>query len=199
MVQEIKLCPNCGNPDIDYASLEQRSGAIIGIGIPEQYYCPRCGYFGSIVVEVPMDELKKVEFHPIKKAIRVRSEKSSAILEPVFVTTLLIFFTVAFFFILPKYNILNIQPAGFVNLSEMGSTGSNVMIISTSFQENATTFGPLGITYIVASNTSVIDIDRALGLQNVSGFLVPLFFLFLIVGMLILAVDSHWHRVRFFS
>lgn len=199
ITNEIKLCPNCGNSDINYASLESRSGAIVGIGIPEQYYCPRCEYFGSVVVEVPRSQLKKIKFYPKKRIVSLSSEKSSSILEPVFVTTLLLFFVVVLFFAIPTYDIFKAETPGTVDLTNIASTQNNINVNPTRFETNITVAEPLGITYLVARNTSLIDIDRALGLQNVGGFLVPLFFLFFFTGILFLLVYSHWRRVRFFS
>lgn len=198
MVKEIIVCPNCGSPRIDYASLRKRSGAILGLGVPEQYYCLRCGYVGSVVVSIPRDKLKKVKFKP-KQIKKIRTEKTAEILEPVFVGVVLIFLVLAIFLLIPKYDIiketevsLNFTP------QQMGSVTSIVYVPPpTQIEENGgrTAYG----TYWVIRNASISNIDRAFGYENVLGFLTPFFFLFFVLGFLILMIYSHWHRINFFQ
>ncbi|MEM3412069.1 MAG: TFIIB-type zinc ribbon-containing protein [archaeon] len=47
----MKVCPNCGSTEIEYASLDKRSGEFVGIGVPQKYFCKNCGYTGSVIIE----------------------------------------------------------------------------------------------------------------------------------------------------
>lgn len=198
MVKEVIVCPNCGNPEIEYASLRKRSGAILGLGVPEQYYCPKCGYMGSVVLSLPRDELKKIKFKP-KRLKKIRTEKSAEILEPIFIGILLIFLTVSLFLLFPKYEVLKgPEITDNFTLTKIGSV-TTVVYIPPPTQIEETKEMPAYGTYLVVKNASISDIDRAFGYENVLGFLTPLFFLFFLLGFLILMIYSHWHRVKFFA
>lgn len=46
------VCPNCGSPEIQYATTSGGTTAgIIGMGVPQLYYCRKCGYQGSVIIE----------------------------------------------------------------------------------------------------------------------------------------------------
>ncbi|MEM0372760.1 MAG: TFIIB-type zinc ribbon-containing protein [archaeon] len=197
-IKEKIVCPNCGSPYIEYASLREESGSLVGIGIPEKYYCPRCGYRGSVVLEMTSEQLKRRRFskkewseHPLRV-----TKRSSEAVKPIFTIMLLLFFFAAFSLMIPRYQILK-EPQP-VNIYDQGSIqfipSGDEMSIKESGQ--AVKYGEL---YYSVQSSGLSYVDRALGLQNVGGFLVPMFFLLFIAGFMALMLYSHWHRVQFFG
>jgi len=50
------FCPRCGSPKIKLAT-----GLTIGGLAPKQYYCEKCGYVGTVAMELEEDEASKNE------------------------------------------------------------------------------------------------------------------------------------------
>ncbi|MGA2384935.1 MAG: hypothetical protein ABSG33_00190 [Candidatus Bathyarchaeia archaeon] len=50
------FCPSCGSPKIKLAT-----GLTIGGLAPKQYYCEKCGYVGTVVMELEEDKSLKNE------------------------------------------------------------------------------------------------------------------------------------------
>lgn len=213
--KELMICPNCGSPRIDYASLERRSGAIIGIGIPEKYFCKKCGYLGSIVIEVNRNDFRKIKkkFGKVsrktilkasksllrRKQKELRAKTSTEVLKPAFTGTLVVFFVIAIFFLFPRYEVLK-GPIP----ENLSATAGSSTIIGISPQERMVWTENQTVTtgfnlYLVIQNTSIIDLDRALGIGGLSAFLVPVFFLIFLAALIAIMIFSHWHRVRFFG
>ncbi len=48
--KKIKVCPVCGSPHIHYVA-----GMITG----EKYVCEDCGYVGSLIIEMDVEEYKR--------------------------------------------------------------------------------------------------------------------------------------------
>jgi hypothetical protein len=200
-MKEIMVCPNCGSPDINYASLERRSGAIIGIGIPEQYYCKNCGYTGSVILEIPKTALKHVNFKRfsrVKRRKRYVDEKSTEVLRPIYVGVLLVFLATALIFMFPTYEVFS-SYEGQIDITKLASSSERVMVLPTTWGESQGTAQQPGLIYVAVKNSPLNDIDRALGTGGMVGFLTPLFFLLFLGGFLMLMIASHWHRIRMFT
>lgn len=197
-MREKIVCPNCGSPYIEYASLREDSGSLVGIGVPEKYYCPSCGYCGSVILEMTSAQLKKHKFarrvwH--EEALRV-TRRSAETVKPIFTMVLILFFFAAFTMMIPQYEITK-EPAP-VNAYSQGSIQYVPVGDEVSIGESPQTV-QYGGTYFTVRESSLSYVDRALGLQNVGGFLVPMFFMFFIAGFFALMLYSHWHRVQFFG
>lgn len=192
------VCPNCGSPYIEYASLRADSGSIIGIGVPEKYYCPSCGYKGPVILEMTNEQLKKHKFNRTpweEKKMRVDHRSAEAV-KPVFTLILILFLFAAVSLMIPRYeltrepNELDLQKIGSIQHVPVGGK------ITITESDQIVDYGG---TYYEVQSSYLSEVDRALGLQNVGGFLVPMFFMFFISGFFALLIYSHWHRVKFFS
>lgn len=193
---KIKVCPNCGSPDIDYASLESDSGKeFLGIGIPEKYYCKNCGYTGSVILEVDKRKLKNIKFKNINfkkktKTRRVKIKKHNVrrveLMKPVFVLTVLFFLITSIFFLIPVIKNNNQMP----NSIKIGLSETVKGDYKNSQNES---------TYEKTDISRVREISNALGLENSVGFLTPLFFLFFTLALIILGFSAHLERLKLFQ
>lgn len=194
-----KVCPNCGSIEIDYASMRSDSGSLVGIGLAEKYYCPNCGYRGSVILKMTPSQIKKHRFSKKpwhSKPGRKEGYKSVEVIKPVFITVLLLFFFMAFILMIPRYEIASEQEVFEIN--QFGSVtylpdGKEILITEQG------EYVKQGQKYLKVSESSFVYIEDATGLKNVGGFLVPAFFMFFLSGFFILMIYSHWHRVKFFT
>lgn len=188
---------------------------MIGIGIPEKYFCKKCGYLGSVIIEVSRDDFEEIEkrfgnisrktiLKASKSLLRRRQEQSRAktsaeVLKPAFTGTILVFFVIAILFLYPRYEVLK-GPIP----ENLSVTAGSTTIIGISPQErvmwteNQTVATGFNL-YLIIQNSSIIDLDRALGIGGLSAFLLPLFFLVFLGALIAIMIFSHWHRVRFFG
>jgi predicted RNA-binding Zn-ribbon protein involved in translation (DUF1610 family) len=211
----VKVCPNCGDPNIEYASVMRESAVTItGFGLPEVYYCKNCGYEGSVILEVDKRDLKKIKFpHKIKK-IKMNDKRSAEIMRPVFVVCILLFFIAAVVFFMPAS--LAQQPA--LAPENVIIIGDEQILFDIPTQTQpliGTIVGEIpvgdmtrieaetaeGVYYVyITPDDRVVDVQKATGIASITGFMFPLFLIFFVLGMLALMVYSqltrtvHFHR-----
>lgn len=179
--------------------MDKRSGAIVGLGIPQQYFCKDCGYTGSIILEVPKSAVHVIDFKRIRRRRNTPvHERSTEILRPIYTTVLLIFAFAAVLFLIPKYEVFSSYD-GTVDISKLGSSYQPIYTVPTTVSENQPAVQQPGISYISVRESAINDLDRAMGGSGVLGFTTPLFFLLFIAGFLMLMIASHWYRIRMFS
>ncbi len=188
------ICPKCGSRNIDYASLHPESGEIVGLGIPEKYYCSDCGYTGSIIIELDEKNLKTTKVKLLKKEWKTRRRRAShvEILKPVFAVVILFFLLTTFAMVIPKYKIEKAQPQ--TNFFEIGS-------IKGLEQTNKETITSKTTPILVVSvqNSSISQVAEAIGFPSIASFLFPLFLIFFTAGLFILMIYSHGQRLKMFS
>ena len=98
----------------------------------------------------------------------------------------------AVFLLFPRYNLTT-------GRAEFDSNIIGATTISPSMEEPTTIGTETQPIQVIEIETRGIDeIDQALGLQNTIGFIVPLSFLFLVLGFLVLILSSHWERMKLF-
>ena len=193
-----EICPNCGSEKINYASLETSSGTtFIGIGLPEKYYCKNCGYTGSVILKVDRRKIKKMKFKNFnykKKKVKHRHTRKPEIMKPILTLTVLFFFITAVLLLFPKHDV-SIEETKFIP-SDFGMMTIEEMPKGTviSIEPELET-----ITYMTTENKKIEEIDNALGLENTVGYIIPLFFLFLVTGFLVLGLSAHWKRIKLFN
>ena len=176
MKKTFLVCPNCGSRDIEIESLT--GAGIVGLGLPEKYYCHNCGYSG-IPLEVTESQYKKLEFKPKKVRPPRRTKKvkeAQEFVRTVLVLVFLAFFALSVFILLP------------------GQTSPQAQQIRTSPPE-----GTQSWQAFVTGPQEEQDVSRATGLAMVQAFLLPVFLLFFTLGLLALGIYSHWHRMLLFQ
>lgn len=185
-----KVCPNCGSPDINYASLQSGSGEMVGIGLPEKYYCPKCNYCGSVILEMNEKQSKGAKFSGKPYHSHHRSVEA---MKPVFTMTLILFMITAAVLLIPKYDI------GKELSSVPHETSHSITYLPTQVPDSITG-NNYTYTIIEAENTQAVisSINSAIGASNV-GFLVPAFFLFFISGIMALMLMNHYRRLKIFE
>jgi len=198
MKYKTEVCPNCGSGRIDYASLEASSGtSFLGIGLPEKYYCKNCGYTGSVIIKVDKRKIKKMKFKNFnyKKftPVKERETRKIEVMKPVFTLTVMFFLLIAVLLLFPRYNVTR-DAVEFDNNIVGATTITNIPKGTVTSIETESE----PVTYITMETRNIDEIDQALGLENTIGFIVPLFFLFLVIGFSVLALSSHWERLKLF-
>lgn len=195
-----EVCPHCGSTDVEYASMVEEPGTITGFGLPEKYFCKRCGYRGSVILEMSKNDIRRTNFS--KKLWVNKNEKidyrSVEIFKPVFITISIVFLITSFMLLVPAYD-FSVEPISEINYTQLGSittlpSGKEIYIMKSGEK-----YVPYGEKYLKLSESPFTYVENALGLKNVQGFLVPVFFLFFISGLFVLMIYSHWHRIRFFT
>ncbi len=173
------VCPNCGSREIEIASLT--GAGMVGLGLPEKYYCHNCGYLG-LPLEVTESQYKKLKFTP-KKIRKPRMTKTlkeaQEFVRVVLVLTVLAFFAFSVFLFMPGQESTYYPPQKI--------TGEPAKQPQFTWQAFAT------------PDTEEQDVSRATGLASVQAFLLPMFLLFFTLGMLAMGIYSHWHRMRLFG
>jgi len=192
--KKVLICPVCGSRRIDYASLYPESGEIVGLGIPEKYYCPDCGYKGPVAIEVYEKEVKNARKQILKKRIARKKEapRHVEILKPVFTVIILLFFITAFAMMIPHYKIKRTTPE---------AIGYNLGT-STELQEYQNTAVKTAAPPIITvdyENSSMKQISNAIGFPTLASILFPLFMIFFTAGFLVLMIYSHGKRLEMFS
>ena len=178
-----KVCPNCGSCEIDYASMRTDSGGVVGIGVSERYYCPDCGYKGSVILEVA-DDAKC----PVRKPYHEKKrERSAEVLKPVYVMVLLLFLLTAVVLMIPKYDLSKEKIPAKLDVSR-----------STEgiYEPRTVTIIDTPVTIIQAEPSKLEYIDGAMGIK--ADLLVQLFYMFFVTGFIALMICSHWKRVKIF-
>ncbi len=196
-VKEVEVCPNCGSPRVEYAATEARSGALLGIGIPEQYYCKDCGYTGSIILEVPKSAIGNINFRRIRKGRSMPiGPKSTEVLKPIYTAVLLVFMFTIFLFLIPRYEVLSGYSGQ--STSQLGTSTTQIVTIPTAYKQNQPASQAPGVSYIAVKESALDYVDRALG-SDIGTFVVPLFFILFLSGFIMLMIASHWYRIRMFT
>jgi len=187
MKYKVRVCPNCGSTNIDYANLETEAGrGFLGIGIPERYYCKDCGYVGSVILEVDRRKLKNMKFKKInykkQKIKRKHRIRRTELMKPVFAITALFFIITSVFFLVPEI--------------KTGNTSTKWITVNY----NATGGQTIPEKKYTAGDIEKIrEVSTATGIQQTTGFLVPLFFMFFTIAIVVLGISAHWERIRLFQ
>jgi len=205
----VNVCPNCGSPEIEYASMMRESTiSIAGFGLPEKYYCKGCGYEGSVILEMPADKVGKVKFHNKPVKIPMPDKASVEIVKPVFMMVVFLFFAVTVFM---AFNPVNFgeepdQPEYYTILGEkvlaeeielplrdLGTMKMPGIKKEMHFLETAE-----GELLVAVYDVDLIDIGSATGTGMVKGFTFDLFMTIFISGLLVLLIAHHWQRKMHF-
>lgn len=195
-----KVCPNCGSPEIEYASLDKRSGSIIGFGIPEKYFCKDCSYTGSVILEVDSARLKKMKFP--KKKMNPYKLKYDAATKPILIFCLFAFVLASIFIAMPRQKITTSSfETGAGNLSiTIGDKSYDILYGTKSTVTGAVgnaqitiTGEPKGngmqITIKTMNETSLLE--EMSGISSVTGWLVSVLLMFSIFGILFMLYLTH--------
>jgi hypothetical protein len=54
----IRICPQCKSPDLTLLASRYDIGGAMGI-TPTKYHCPRCGYWGRVVIEATNEDISE--------------------------------------------------------------------------------------------------------------------------------------------
>ncbi len=183
---KVKVCPNCGSTNIDYANLEAGAGTgFLGIGLPEKYYCKNCGYTGSVILEIDKRKLKDIKFKNInyKKTKRKKHKvRNPELMKPLFALTALFFIITAVFFLIPEIKTSSMKPNSITaNYSQQG--GQTVPETK----------------YVAGDVEKIRGVSTATGIEQATGFLVPLFFMFFTLAIILLGISAHWEKIKIFQ
>ncbi len=201
-VKTVQICPECGSPRIEYASLDTRAtGTITGLGAPEVYYCKDCGYEGSIKLKVPVDQLKEHQKEKLsqKKRSKTKEKKKKAdALKPIFTLTVLLFLAAAVLTAtvgrrsteaatgaVNQTNYPMIQENPLYQLNQTEGTGET--------PEKKITGGGYG------NQTSLKMVSRGTGLEEVTGYLFPMFVIFFSIGIFSYMIWTYGHKLEHFQ
>ncbi len=181
--EKILVCPKCGSSNIEYASLDVRSGEIVGLGVPEKYYCRDCGYVGSIAIEIEKTKTGKLK----KRKIKARKVKTLTVeeLKPVYTAVIILFLIASIGLMLPKYEV---KPK-----AVQGETITAIMNFSKPKEK------PITQKLLIAKPSSIQEISRAIGYPSISGILLPSFLLVFISGLVVLMLLTYVERLKKFS
>ena len=193
------VCPNCGSEQIDYSSLTIGSTkTIIGLGIPEMYFCPDCGYEGPVIMEIDQKHLKEVHFPRKKFKARKFDKHSADILKPIFTIVILVFVLITALAFIPNNNTryysedLTPLPDNYLDgkevvefhLAEMPQFDGAVLV------EKIDT----GETIIEVQEPEPPELDVKLGTESVHSFIWPLFMTIFVIGFIGLMIAKHYER-----
>lgn len=199
--KEVKLCPNCGNPEIEYASLHKEAPqGFVGLGLPAVYFCQRCGYEGELIIETDAATAKKLKFKPVKQTYAPKCAQHLDVLKPVIIYCIILFLISSGFLVVTLNNATasaqnQNSNQGFIvglrELTQLGSlTDSPIMSIAQLI---------IGHQLITTNEGQVVlrDLDRSIGI-NAAGWLLSFLIAVLMIVFLILLIAHHWERgVRF--
>jgi len=54
----IRICPQCKSPDLTLLASHYDIGGAMGV-TPTKYHCPRCGYWGRVVIEATNEDISE--------------------------------------------------------------------------------------------------------------------------------------------
>ncbi len=199
----VQVCPECGSPRLEYASMDTRAtGTITGLGAPEVYYCEDCGYEGSIKLEMPVSQLDKPQIEKLKerktKKETKEGKKKSDVLKPIF-TTVILLFLVAAVLTMIRGRVTRTGEAGAFNQSgypmiQSGSLNlSNQSQVNLSTQEQVITEGGPG------NFTQLEKVSRGVGLEESVGLFFPMFMVFLFIGLFVYMIWMYGYRIEHFK
>lgn len=181
--KKVQICPKCGSPRLGYASMDTRSvKTIIGLGAPEKYYCKDCGYEGSVKLEVPISEIGGIKPQELRKR-REEKKKKPYILKPIFITVIIAFLIATALITLRGVDTTNVGS----DLKGVPSYSSEELNVSPSQEIGSGTPG---------NYTGVEDVSESTGIQESTGFMFPMFIIFLFVGLLVYMIWFYSFRVK---
>ncbi|MFW5902335.1 MAG: hypothetical protein ACOCTT_00395, partial [archaeon] len=182
----VKVCPKCGSPRIDFASMNTKSiGTVIGLGTPNKYYCKDCGYEGLIRIEASAEEIERMKDETrkrLRKEEKIKRKKTPLILKPLSIVLILGFLITAIF----------------IAMNPIGTETSSYIPIGQRMEEE-----PLNVTEEKEANLmeepydiypETESIRRATGI-TIIGFLVPLFIIFFLIGLLVYLIWYYLERI----
>lgn len=199
-----KVCPNCGSAEIEYASLDKRSGTLVGLGIPEKYFCKNCGYEGGVILEIDKSKLKKIKF-PHKKFASFRGPQFD-FAKPILIFCLFAFIMASLFLVMPRQKTT-------VSSFETGPENITVKVGNQNFDilygtkstitgtipnggitiESRPTETGMEIKIITLNETNLLQ--EVAGLNNITGWLVYMLLIFFVIGITAILMYMNWHKV----
>lgn len=194
----VQVCPDCGSPRLEYASMDTRAtGTITGLGAPEVYYCKNCGYEGSIKVEMPISQLSEEKIEKIKKKKRVDKEKKKKpdILKPIFTTVIILFLIAAILTAFVGNRGQTQEPEDTINVQGYPQYTIND---SKNLKDSNYTGGSR-IAESPGNQTSLKMVSRGTGIEEATGFFLPMFIIFLFIGLFTYMIWSYGHRIEHFK
>lgn len=191
----VQVCPECGSPRLEYASMDTRSTkTITGLGAPEVYYCKDCGYEGSVKLEMPINQLEEKDIDKIKRRTTDKSYKKKRkpdVLKPIFSTVIVLFLVAAVFTALSGVGRSNTldktskigYPQYTSNFSTQEKGGEDRQIVSE---------GP-------ENQTGLQMVSRGSGIGKTTSFLFPIFIIFLFLGLFSYMIWTYGYRIQHFQ
>ena len=211
----IRVCPACGSSAIEYASMVKESGsAITGFGLPEQYFCKNCTYAGSVVLEIDKNKLSRLSFPYVKTKTRSTlfrhdlQPRTAWLYKPIFLIVIVLFLTLTIALLTPT-QVNQVAQEQYFTFQGHNATitvsGQPIVVlpVKNTISVPLTTGGYAVIStqpitpketsvYIAVYNQTITSaLHKATGLDNTTGFLVDLFFLFLAIGILVAMAASY--------
>jgi|GEM_PF-1719938 len=190
----VQVCPDCGSPRLEYASMDTRSvKTIIGLGAPNKYYCKDCGYEGSVKLEAPVSEIEEMRPKDSKTQERERIEReregkkapeTPSVLKPISIILILGFLITAVFVALTP-----IRREALPYYGGEPETLTNETLNLTEEREDPYLREPW------EEHPETEPVRRATGIQMVTGFLVPLLIIFFLVGLLVYLIWYYANRL----
>jgi len=193
------VCPNCGSNQIDYGSLTiGATKTITGLGIPQMYYCPECGYEGPVILEIDQKHMKKTKFPRKKFKTKILGKHSIEVLRPIFTIVIMVFILITTLAFIPlkesKLYTENLTPlpANYlegkeivsIEMTEMPQFDGQVLV------EKIDT----GETVIEVKENVPPEFDIKLGTESVHTFIWPLFMIIFVLGFIGLMIAKHYER-----
>lgn len=182
--KSVQVCPKCGSPRIDYASMDTRSvRTVIGLGTPNKYYCKDCGYEGMIKIKTSIDGAERIKEDARKKKAKEKEEKKKT---PVILKPLSIILIIGF-----------LITAIFIAMTPIETETTPYIPFGRSIEEE-----PLNLTEEesdlleepLEAQPDTEPVRRATGI-TIIGFLVPMFIIFFLVGLLVYMIWYYMERI----
>ncbi|MBI1973361.1 TFIIB-type zinc ribbon-containing protein [Candidatus Micrarchaeota archaeon] len=189
-----RVCPNCGSRDIQYASMRQDAPRVfVGIGLPEVYYCPDCGYEGGVVLEMNASSRGKGRFpnKPLRLVTPTLPNRPDVeTVKPAFTIVVLVFFVfTAFFFANRPAQLAYEQPT--TNTTSLANSRSD--FLPQLFEKLAVEQEPPIITGPPAAGNFYSIVGEA-GISSSAGIMVSLLLIALMVAFAGVMIGHHYQR-----
>jgi uncharacterized integral membrane protein len=192
--------------------MRDSTAAIAGLGLPEEYYCKKCGYQGSIILEVDRKSWRKGKYTFRTRPYvppKLWDKKTVELAKPVFSVMMLLFFAVLVLLVIPMSKVENpvIKQIGSYQVIPtldgekvplvLGSTLATPLNYPTLPLFSKEIAGLTNTYWTAGGNATMSPLERAIGI-NVLGFVFPLFITFFMIGILAILIYSHLHRATHF-
>ena len=203
----MKVCPKCGSRELDYASLRKESGALLGLGLPQDYYCTTCGYTGPLILQLSDKEYEKLSkkgqfrHHRKYQPITVGRHASPEIIKPAMAVVFIVFLASLVFFTIPKYTYAEAPGVALGARDNFLIAGKETGDYKAPAGAALTVgeFAEAARIEHVTDVTAINQVSTATGLQDVASFSWYLFILLFSVGIVGMLLTGAVTRSRLFE